>query len=66
MKDPFVAEVRKYRLEHTKNFNFDVHAICENFRKYQEELYEKSEIDENKKYIYKSHQRTANNHSKFE
>ncbi len=50
MKDPLVAEVRKYRMEHAKKFNFDIHAICDDLRKYQEELYAKSDIDENKKF----------------
>ena len=59
MKDPFVAEVRKYRMEHTKKFNFDIHAICDDLRKYQEELYAISDIDNNKRFANKSHQRTA-------
>ncbi len=28
MKDPIVAEVRKHRIEHTKKFGGDLHAIC--------------------------------------
>jgi len=35
MKDPFVSEIRKFREEHAKQFNFDLHAICEDLRKYQ-------------------------------
>lgn len=50
MKDPFVTEVRTYRMEHAKKFNFDIHAICADLRKYQEELYTISEIDKNNKY----------------
>ncbi len=50
MRDPLVTEVRKYRMEHAKKFNFDVHAICNDLRKYQKELYEISEIDKNKKF----------------
>lgn len=53
MKDPLVAEVRKYRMEHAKKFNFDIHAICEDLRKYQEELYVMAEIDKNKKFANK-------------
>ena len=48
MKDPFVTEVRKYRMEHTKKFNFDIHAICNDLRKYQETLYLSSAINKNK------------------
>jgi hypothetical protein len=33
MKDPIVAEVRKYRMEHTKRFNSDLALICEDLRK---------------------------------
>ncbi len=28
MIDPIVDEVRKYRAEHARKFNFDLHAIC--------------------------------------
>lgn len=53
MKDPFVIEVRKYRMEHTKKFNFDIHAICKDLIKYQKELYAISEIDKNKRFANK-------------
>jgi hypothetical protein len=33
MKDPIVAEVRQYRMEHTKRFNLDLALICEDLRK---------------------------------
>jgi hypothetical protein len=33
MKDPIVAEVRKYRMEHAKKFHSDLAIICEDFRK---------------------------------
>jgi cell fate (sporulation/competence/biofilm development) regulator YmcA (YheA/YmcA/DUF963 family) len=58
MKDPFVAEVRKYRMEHTKKFNYDIHAICDDLRKYQKELYTISEIDKDNKFTNKSFQQT--------
>ncbi|PIX16012.1 hypothetical protein CO110_05405 [Candidatus Desantisbacteria bacterium CG_4_9_14_3_um_filter_40_11] len=58
MKDPFVTEVRKYRMEHTKKFNFNIHAICNDLMKYQEELYATSEIDKNKRFANKSLQPT--------
>lgn len=33
MKDPFVAEMQKIRMEHAKQFTFDMHKICEDLRK---------------------------------
>ena len=33
MKDPIVAEVRQYRMEHTKQFHSDLALICEDLRK---------------------------------
>ena len=35
MQDPIVKEVRRIREEHEKQFNYDLHAICEDFRKRQ-------------------------------
>ncbi len=32
MKDPFVEEIRGYRMEHARRFNFDIHAICNDLR----------------------------------
>jgi hypothetical protein len=60
MKDPFVLEVRKYRTEHSKKFNFDIHAICDDLRKYQNKLYEASEIDKNKQFVRKREQAQIN------
>ena len=54
MNDPFVTEIRKYRTEHTKKFNYDIHAICNDLRKYQEYLYSLANIDKNKKFANKS------------
>ena len=53
MKDPFVAEVRKYRMEHTKKFNSDIHAICKDLREYQDALYAQADIDKNKTFANK-------------
>ena len=33
MKDPIVEEIRKTRNAHAASFEFDLHAICEDFRK---------------------------------
>jgi len=38
MKDPFVSEVRKFRMEHTKQFNSDLHMICEDLRRFESSL----------------------------
>ena len=54
MKDPFVSEVRKYRMKHTKKFHSDIHAICNDLRKYQTTLYSLSDIDKNNKFANKS------------
>ena len=32
MKDPYVAEVRQHRMEHTRRFGSDLHLICEDLR----------------------------------
>ncbi len=34
-QDPVVEEVRRIRDEYAKKFNYDLHAICEDFRKKQ-------------------------------
>ena len=38
MKDPFVEEIRGYRMEHAKRFNFDIHAICDDLRNLEKKL----------------------------
>ena len=38
MKDPIVAEVRQYRMEHTKRFHGDLALICEDLRKREADL----------------------------
>ena len=35
MNDPIVEQVRKYRNEHAKRFNFDLDAICDDLIKSQ-------------------------------
>ena len=35
MKDPIVEEVRKYRMEHTRKFNSDLTAICDDLQSIQ-------------------------------
>ena len=35
MKDPIVEEVRKHRMEHTRKFNFDLTAICDDLQAVQ-------------------------------
>ncbi|MBT8420119.1 MAG: hypothetical protein KJO08_04570 [Gammaproteobacteria bacterium] len=34
-KDPIVEEIHKYRDEYARQFNYDLHAICEDIRKKQ-------------------------------
>ncbi len=41
MKDPYVEEVRKYRMEHTRQFDFDLHRICEDLREFEASLGER-------------------------
>ena len=41
MKDPYVAEVRKHRMEHTLRFHSDLHLICEDLRQFEESLGER-------------------------
>ena len=36
--DPIVEEIRKSRREHAAKFNFDLKAICNDFRKREIEL----------------------------
>ncbi len=38
MKDPYVEEVRKFRMEHTRKFNSDLHLICEDLRQIEASL----------------------------
>jgi hypothetical protein len=35
MKDPIVEEVRRFRDEHSKRFNYDLDAICEDYKAHQ-------------------------------
>jgi hypothetical protein len=35
MNDPIVAEVRKFRTEHARRFDFDLHAICADIRQFE-------------------------------
>lgn len=35
MEDPIVEEIRLYRDKHAKKFNYDLDAICEDFKKHQ-------------------------------
>ena len=36
-EDPIVAEIRKIRDEHAAKFNYDIHAICEDYRRMAKE-----------------------------
>jgi len=41
MKDPFVEEVRNFRMEHTQKFNSDLHMICEDLRQFESSFRER-------------------------
>jgi hypothetical protein len=41
VKDPFVEEVRGYRMEHTRQFDSDLHRICEDLREFEAALGER-------------------------
>ncbi len=41
MKDPYVEEVYKYRIEHTRQFDCDLHRICEDLREFETTLGER-------------------------
>lgn len=38
MRAPIVDEVRKHRIEHTRQLNSDLHQICEDLRKFESTL----------------------------
>ena len=38
MKDPHVSEVRKHRMEHTRQFNGNLRLICEDIRRFEATL----------------------------
>ena len=38
MKDPIVEEVRRYRMEHTREFQSDLQLIFEDLRKFEETI----------------------------
>lgn len=35
MNDPIIEEIRRIRDEHSKLFNYDLDAICEEYKKHQ-------------------------------
>jgi len=35
MKDPIVEEVRQFRNEHSRQFDYDLDAICEDYKAHQ-------------------------------
>ena len=38
MKDPYVEEVRKHHMEHTRQFGSDLHRICADLREFEASL----------------------------
>jgi hypothetical protein len=53
MLDPIVNEVRQYRDEHARKFNYDINAICNDYKlkhnEYLNLLNEKKRTSANKK-----------------
>lgn len=41
MKDPYVEEVRKHRMEHTRQFDSNLRLICEDLRAFEVSLGER-------------------------
>jgi hypothetical protein len=41
MRDPYVEEIYKYRTEHTRQFDADLHRICEDLREFEASLGER-------------------------
>ena len=37
MKDSIVAEIHRYRAEHARRFNYDIHAIADDIRRSEAE-----------------------------
>lgn len=35
MKDPIIEEIRRFRNEHSKQLNYDLDAICEDYKAHQ-------------------------------
>ena len=38
MKDPFVEEVRAFRMEHTRQYSSDLHLICADLKRFESSL----------------------------
>lgn len=49
MKDPYVEEVRKHRMEHTRQFKSNLHLICKDLREFEASLGERVVTFEPKK-----------------
>jgi hypothetical protein len=51
MKDPIVAEVRKYRMEHAKKFNYNSNDIYNDIEEYQNKLKRTGCINKDHKFV---------------
>jgi hypothetical protein len=51
MKDPIVAEVRKYRMEHTNKFHGDIHEICNDIKNLENKLKRMGCINKDNKFV---------------
>jgi hypothetical protein len=54
MKDPIIAEVRKYRMEHTQKFHANIHEICNDLKKFENKLRNIGCISKNNKFVSKN------------
>ena len=54
MKDPFVTEIRKYRMQHTIKFNSNIHEICNDLREYEKKLELAGCLKKERKFVNKS------------
>jgi len=64
MKDPIVEEIRKFRDEHAKKFNYDLDAICEDFKSSQIKCGHKLVRLKPKKLVGKTLQKPLSRHAK--
>jgi hypothetical protein len=59
MNDPIVNEIRKFRDEHAKSFNYDIKAICKDYRQKHSLYIEKLSKIKRQENANKSVQRTG-------
>ena len=58
MMDPIVEEIRMFRMKHTQKFDYNIHAICEDIKKYQHNLTKDGYITNRNQFDHRSEQDT--------